>query len=413
MPIKRILVVDDARDIGRMYQQALQDAYPRVTITYVPSAEEAIVETITYMVDLLVVDIRLPGMSGFDLVRRVRSRHPDLKVMMITGMALDDALKRQSQEVGAACLLRKPLSVPDFLEAVRMTLTGENAPLPQPVMGTRKGKARSSAMARPGAAGAVRNVAPGGEAELVRTLDELRGSLGGLAAWLVDDARRMTAQVGNWPGGELARLLIPDVLSGVSAAQKVSRQMGVAIPEAVQALRGPEYDLLAAPVGRYVLLVFLKKDSGSLRLALGFEAALQAQKKLGEVLYAMGLNIHPVLLPPSEEESKVEEEGELAESAAPAEAPLQAPPAIPMASPPARPAPASAPETPEAEEESPAKLRALEALLDGSPAAQDADAFWDNLNAGETPAPSDSDVLTYEQAVKLGLIPREDKPSPG
>jgi DNA-binding response OmpR family regulator len=125
MASKRILIIDDARDVGRMYQQALRTVYPQVPISYVPSAEEAIVEVTTYTVGLMIVDIRLPGMSGFDLVRRVRVRQPDIKVIMITGMRLEDDIVRQSKEVGAARLLNKPISITDLLAVVRETVGDE------------------------------------------------------------------------------------------------------------------------------------------------------------------------------------------------------------------------------------------------------------------------------------------------
>ena len=112
MPLKRILIIDDARDVGRMHQQALRTLYPRVPVTFVPSPEEALVEVTTFTVDVMVVDIRLPGMSGIDLVRRVRLRQPDIKVIMITGMYLDEAIEAAeprggrsapAEQAGEAC----------------------------------------------------------------------------------------------------------------------------------------------------------------------------------------------------------------------------------------------------------------------------------------------------------------------
>ena len=57
-----------------------------------------------------------------------------------------------------------------------------------------------------------------------------------------------------------------------------------------------------------------------------------------------------------------------------------------------------------------AALQALEEMLDKPAAgtsAQDAEVFWDNLKGDETPTPANPDVLTYEQAMKLGLFPEE------
>ncbi len=386
------MIVDDARDIGRMYQQALRSAYPRVPVTYVPSAEEAIVEAITFTIDLMVVDIRLPGMSGFDLVRRVRQRQPGVKVIMITGMKLEGEVERQSKEVNAACLLRKPVSVTDFLEAVRKTLgdvsdEAEGGEKPGAKTRVRTAPLQKPAEGPPPQPIGLEPVEPEPGLSLSELLTELRTSLGALAALLLDDTGRVTAQAGDWPPGALANGLVADLMAGLSAAHKVSRQIGAAVPDAVQALRGQEYDLLVAPVGRYALLLFLKHGPGSLRLALGFEEALLAQKKIARVLGEMGLNILPIVPQPEREAGPAGE-----------------------AQPEIAPAPAAA-----AGEEEPAEppaeaLQALEAMLDqpaAGPLARDAETFWDNLETEETPSLDNPDMLTYDQARKLGLFPEE------
>jgi hypothetical protein len=197
---------------------------------------------------------------------------------------------------------------------------------------------------------------------------------------LLDDTGRVTAQAGNWPEPGMAEKLIPDLMAGLSAAQKVSRQVGAAVPDAVLAFRGKETDLLAAPVGRYVLLLLLKSGPSVLRMALAFEEALLAQKQLGRILGEMGLNILPI-------ESEIAAPVMAEESAA--ELPVY---------------PAEEP----AADQPPVDLTGLEELL-GKPAPkrirQDADKFWDNLTHEETPLPSNPDMLSYEQARKLGLLP--------
>jgi two-component system response regulator (stage 0 sporulation protein F) len=385
MASKRILIIDDARDVGRMYQQALRTVYPQVPISYVPSAEEAIVEVTTYTVGLMIVDIRLPGMSGFDLVRRVRVRQPDIKVIMITGMRLEDDIVRQSKEVGAARLLNKPISITDLLAVVRETVGDEFLTPPEGDAALDKARIKTAPIsnqqvARP--APPLLDVAavPAPGPSLSEALSGLRGSLSAQAAILLDDTGRVTAQAGNWPEPGMAEKLIPDLMAGLSAAQKVSRQVGAAVPDAVLAFRGKETDLLAAPVGRYVLLLLLKSGPSVLRMALAFEEALLAQKQLGRILGEMGLNILPI-------ESEIAAPVMAEESAA--ELPVY---------------PAEEP----AADQPPVDLTGLEELL-GKPAPkrirQDADKFWDNLTHEETPLPSNPDMLSYEQARKLGLLP--------
>ncbi len=66
--MKRVLIVDDAIDLGRLLQDAVKTAHPEVPILVVPSAEEALLEFSRLTVDLLITDIRLPGMSGLELI---------------------------------------------------------------------------------------------------------------------------------------------------------------------------------------------------------------------------------------------------------------------------------------------------------------------------------------------------------
>ncbi len=381
MPVKRILIVDDARDVGRMYQQALRSAYPKVAVTYVPSAEEAMVEVITFKVDLMVVDIRLPGMSGFDLVKRVRARQPGVRVIMITGMEVNADLVAKSQAVGAANLLGKPVSVAAFLSAVQELLGPEETPQAVEVETAPKkprGKTTPLKMPLPEPPPMVEVAGPAGPT-LSEALSDLRTSLGATAVLLLDDTGRITAQAGDGQAPGLAEQMAPDLMAGLSSLQRVSRQLGAALPEAAQVLRGKEQDLVISPVGRFALLLFLKPGPSALKLGLAFEEALHAQKELVRILNEMGLNVSPI-------------EGEVPTGQAPATA------AVPVVA-------------DEAVEVPPEELRALAALLKKpavSPSAQDADSYWDNLGAADLPVQENPDMLSYEQARKLGLLPDEE-----
>lgn len=381
MPVKRILIVDDARDVGRMYQQALRSAYPKVAVTYVPSAEEAMVEVITFKVDLMVVDIRLPGMSGFDLVKRVRARQPGVRVIMITGMEVNADLVAKSQAVGAANLLGKPVSVAAFLSAVQELLGPEETPQAvevEPAPKKPRGKTTPLKMPLPEPPPMVEVAGPAGPT-LSEALSDLRTSLGATAVLLLDDTGRITAQAGDGQAPGLAEQMAPDLMAGLSSLQRVSRQLGAALPEAAQVLRGKEQDLVISPVGRFALLLFLKPGPSALKLGLAFEEALHAQKELVRILNEMGLNVSPI-------------EGEVPTGQAPATA------AVPVVA-------------DEAVEVPPEELRALAALLKKpavSPSAQDADSYWDNLGAADLPVQENPDMLSYEQARKLGLLPDEE-----
>jgi len=71
------------------------------------SAEEFIAGDGTELYDCVITDIHMPGMSGFDLMRRLLAHHSSVPVIMITAHA-EPGLEPRAAAIGAVCLLRKP-----------------------------------------------------------------------------------------------------------------------------------------------------------------------------------------------------------------------------------------------------------------------------------------------------------------
>ena len=69
----------------------------------------------------LVLDVRLPGMSGPELQRRLAASEPDLRIVAITAHG-DEALRRQMLEMGAVAFLSKPFDDEELLEAIDRAL---------------------------------------------------------------------------------------------------------------------------------------------------------------------------------------------------------------------------------------------------------------------------------------------------
>jgi CheY-like chemotaxis protein len=113
--MKRVLIVDDARELGRLLQTVFLTLDPTLTINVVPSAEEAIDGHADAARRL--VACRLPGMSGFELVRKYA---PPIcaQSSMITGIPspLIDGHVRELQVDG---FFRKPLIWQSKRPAVR------------------------------------------------------------------------------------------------------------------------------------------------------------------------------------------------------------------------------------------------------------------------------------------------------
>jgi DNA-binding NarL/FixJ family response regulator len=117
----RVLIVDDQRDIRRVLTAGLATLPLKVEVVDVPSAEEAMLVAAHGAFDLMVTDVRLPGISGLDLIRRVKKLHPVMKTMLMTGLT-DYATRQQVEAAGVDAFFYKPLDIDDFLASVQNNL---------------------------------------------------------------------------------------------------------------------------------------------------------------------------------------------------------------------------------------------------------------------------------------------------
>ena len=116
--VKQILVVDDHFEMLELLRSMLEVSGHEFEVLAVPSAEEGMLELLRTNFDLVITDVRLPGMSGFDFVRRIRRRHSDMPVIMITAYSSPQG-QTEANELGVYRYFRKPLDTDGMLTAVR------------------------------------------------------------------------------------------------------------------------------------------------------------------------------------------------------------------------------------------------------------------------------------------------------
>jgi two-component system, OmpR family, KDP operon response regulator KdpE len=116
-----VLVADDNAGIRQLIVRQLQPL--DCDVLEARDGEEAVRLALAHEPDLLIVDIGMPGLSGFDVTREVRSRlPPHVRVLLISEGAASDELS-QALEAGADGYLRKPFGGAELREAVREFLT--------------------------------------------------------------------------------------------------------------------------------------------------------------------------------------------------------------------------------------------------------------------------------------------------
>jgi two-component system response regulator (stage 0 sporulation protein F) len=86
-----LLIVDDEEDIRSLIVDFLRDSQ-EYTVFEASDAEAALKFLETRKVDLVMSDINMPGMKGFDLLREIRTKYPAIKRVLITAYNVEDYL---------------------------------------------------------------------------------------------------------------------------------------------------------------------------------------------------------------------------------------------------------------------------------------------------------------------------------
>jgi two-component system response regulator CpxR len=119
MPQKeRVLLVDDDQELGQMLSDFL--ATDRLNVTVCKTGEEGVDAFAAEDFDLLILDIMLPGMSGLDVLQKVRQRS-QVPVIMLTARG-DDIDRIIGLEFGADDYLPKPFNPRELLARIKAIL---------------------------------------------------------------------------------------------------------------------------------------------------------------------------------------------------------------------------------------------------------------------------------------------------
>lgn len=113
---KRILIVEDDHDIAALMRLHLADISNHVV--HIDDGEKGLQEAEKNHWDVIVLDIRLPGLNGLDICKHIRENNPYVPILMVTAKSteLDRVL---GLEIGADDYITKPFSVVEFIARVK------------------------------------------------------------------------------------------------------------------------------------------------------------------------------------------------------------------------------------------------------------------------------------------------------
>ncbi len=345
-----VLIVEDAVDLGRDLKTAIQDLPADLTITIVPSAEEGILEVGRHTVDILVTDFRLPGISGLELVRRVQRKHPGVKVLLTTAI-LDAQLEKEAEDLHVLQMLKKPVDLDEFRKSVATSIGIENVTPAKKTPASENTETRQS-----GQTGVEKD-----EDQLSKALYQIHQSIKSRCTLWMDQDGGIEKAFGDLPA-DLPRDVVRQAGKKVAAA---SRDLGSLIlshgKASIYYLPGITSDFLAASVGEEVIAAVFSPGLEPSGLVEKIGAILEGYNKLR--VYGVISEKKPSSS--NQPSGKKTQTGEIASGGD----------------------------------------GDLEKLL-GAPEkvnSSDADEFWENASTEAKPDLSNPDLLTFDQAQKMGL----------
>lgn len=232
MTNKRILVVDDEPRVAFFLSKALEHADEGYDVSIAHSGEEAL-EIINHSsVDLLVTDLRMPGISGLELMRWVHNASPQTRTILITAYG-NDEVETEAHRLEAYRYITKPFSLDAFTQVAQEAL-------------------RDMAVNQPG----LVMLSDEAYEAITRELENLCRDVGAQCVFLADMLGQRMVEVGVTEGIDSAALLSL-LAGGFAATGELARHFGGGEAANLNFHQGTRYEIYSANVGDSLFLALL------------------------------------------------------------------------------------------------------------------------------------------------------------
>lgn len=114
----KILIVDDDIELNEELSEILQDNGYSVESSVSAIEGEALINKNTY--DLYLLDYKMTGLTGVDLLRRIKKKHPESRVVIISGRPfIENILKEENVYNLTTRVIKKPFEIDGLLQTIR------------------------------------------------------------------------------------------------------------------------------------------------------------------------------------------------------------------------------------------------------------------------------------------------------
>ena len=122
MAALRVLFVDDEEELVATVVERL--GLRGIAATGATSGQEALDRVAEQPFDVVVLDVRMPGLGGLDVIGRVKHSHPDLAVILLSGHGAKEDVE-VGLRLGAFDYLQKPVDLEDLIEILKSAAARE------------------------------------------------------------------------------------------------------------------------------------------------------------------------------------------------------------------------------------------------------------------------------------------------
>ena len=119
---QRLLVVDDERGVRQLMRTVLERQGFAVEEAFNGQMALDVLEQTSASFDLVVSDVVMPEVSGWELGRRLRTRHPQLPILFVSGYSPEELADLGGQLDDEVTLLSKPFSMDQLVQSIRSLL---------------------------------------------------------------------------------------------------------------------------------------------------------------------------------------------------------------------------------------------------------------------------------------------------
>jgi two-component system, NarL family, response regulator DegU len=120
----KIMIVDDHEVVRRGLAMVLNLESDFEVIDQAQNSQEAFVKIEEMQPDIMILDMKMPGMSGRDVAAKIKADYPQVKIMMLSGAELDDEVFK-TLDMGVDGYVLKDVSPDELNRAIRMVAQGQ------------------------------------------------------------------------------------------------------------------------------------------------------------------------------------------------------------------------------------------------------------------------------------------------